>query len=147
MKGGARTSSGPAPDPNALSRDEGEWTLLPAKARGEAPAWPLLEQSEREGVLWAVMWAKPQALMWVRNGQELEVALWVRSFAEAEKSDSTVAVRTLVRQMSDSLGLTTPGMRNNRWKIVADEVAPRREASRRPSSRARLTTAVDVVSA
>lgn len=149
MRGGARTNSGPAPDPNALvrERDEGEWTLLPSKGRGEAPMWPLPGLSDREEDLWLTLWAKPQALMWARNGQEIEVALMVRSLAEAEVPESSVALRTLVRQMSDSLGLTTPGMRNNRWRIVVDEVAPRREGSSRPPSRARLSSAADVVSA
>jgi hypothetical protein len=59
----------------------------------------------------------PQALMWERYGQEVEVALYVRRLAEAEAPESKVTVGTLVRQMADSLGLTTPGMRANRWRI------------------------------
>lgn len=81
------------------------------------PDWPFEEQSVREAVLWTGMWWKPQALMWERYGQELEVALYVRRLAEAEKPDSAVVLSTLVRQMADSLGLTTPGMRGNRWRI------------------------------
>ncbi|MEU9436589.1 hypothetical protein [Streptomyces sp. NPDC048252] len=68
-------------------------------------------------MLWVKMWAKPQALMWERYGQELEVALYVRRLVEAEKPESAVVLSTLVRQMADSLGLTTPGMRGNRWRI------------------------------
>ncbi|MFF1547144.1 hypothetical protein [Streptomyces sp. NPDC058291] len=119
-KGGARTRSGPAPDPTALrrERDAGEWTILPAEGReGAMPDWPFEDESVREAVLWATMWAKPQALMWERYGQELEVALYVRRLAEAEKPESAVVLSTLVRQMADSLGLTTPGMRGNRWRI------------------------------
>ncbi|MGW0626437.1 hypothetical protein [Streptomyces sp. NPDC002758] len=133
-KGGARARSGPAPDPNALrrERDAGEWTILPAEGRsGAAPEWPLTEQSLREAELWEQLWRKPQALMWERYGQELEVALYVRRLTEAELMDSRVNLSTLVRQMADSLGLTTPGMRANRWRIAADEVAERREASGR----------------
>lgn len=59
----------------------------------------------------------PQALMWERYGQELEVALYVRRLAEAEAPEAKVTVGVLVRQMADSLGLTTPGMRANRWRI------------------------------
>lgn len=119
-KGGARTRSGPAPDPNALrrERDAGEWTILPAEGReGAAPDWPFEELSIREVALWERLWRMPQALMWERYGQELEVALYVRRLAEAEKPDSAVVLSTLVRQMADSLGLTTPGMRGNRWRI------------------------------
>jgi pyruvate/2-oxoglutarate dehydrogenase complex dihydrolipoamide acyltransferase (E2) component len=59
----------------------------------------------------------PQALMWERYGQEIEVALYVRRLAEAEARESSVALSTLVRQLADSLGLSTPGMRANRWRV------------------------------
>ncbi|MFI5769642.1 hypothetical protein ACIA74_13985 [Streptomyces sp. NPDC051658] len=123
-KGGARARSGPAPDPTALrrERDAGEWTILPAEGRqGATPDWPLTEQTEREDDLWVDLWSKPQALMWERYGQEIEVALYVRRLAEAEKTDAGVNLGTLVRQMSDSLGLTTPGMRANRWRVDRPE--------------------------
>ena len=58
--------------------------------------------------------------MWERQRQELEVATYVRRFVEATARGSAVNAGTLVRQMSDSLGLTTPGLRTNRWKIVED---------------------------
>lgn len=145
-KGGARARSGPPPDPNALrrERDVGEWSVLPADGRpGPAPRWPLTEENPREAELWSALWAKPQALMWERYGQEYEVALYVRRFAEAEEYDSSVALSTLIRQMADSLGLTTPGMRANRWRIAAEEPTPaptRRttEGPRRASARDRL---------
>lgn len=129
-KGGARTRSGPAPDPTALrrERDAGEWTILPAEGReGATPDWPFEEQSIREAVLWERLWRMPQALMWERYGQDFEVALYVRRLAEAEKPDSAVVLSTLVRQIADSLGLTTPGMRSNRWRIdrpSAEDEAP-----------------------
>jgi len=145
--GGARARSGPAPDPNALrrERDAGEWTILPQEGRtGATPAWPLAEQTIRESELWADLWRKPQALMWERYGQEYEVALYVRRFSEAESLDSRVNLSTLVRQMADSLGLTTPGMRANRWRIASDEVAERRESSASaPSGQARKRSARD----
>ncbi|MFC4912568.1 hypothetical protein [Actinomadura gamaensis] len=148
-KGGARARSGPPPDPNALrrARDKGDWVLLPAAGRdGAPPEWPLLKPSRRESELWSALWAKPQALMWERHGQEIEVALYVRNLAVAERSGATVAQGTLVRQMADSLGLTTPGLRANRWRIeaaapVAEESAP--SAPQRPSSRSRLKVVRD----
>jgi hypothetical protein len=80
--------------------------------------------------------------MWERFGQEIEVALYVRRLSEAELMDSRVNLSTLVRQMADSLGLTTPGMRANRWRVMAEEaprpVATGRASSSRSSSRSRL---------
>lgn len=142
--GGARARSGPPPDPNALrrERDAGEWTVLPAEGRaGVAPDWPLAGQSDREAGLWDALWSKPQALMWERFGQELEVALYVRNLAMAEIPGSPVNLGTLVRQQMDSLGLTTPGLRANRWRITRDEVSEQRISKavpRPPSSRSRL---------
>src|SRR5688500_18373277 len=149
MPKGGHARSGPPPDPNALrrSRDVGEWVTLPAEGRpGDPPDWPLPTCSEREQELWRIMWRKPQAIMWERNGQHLDVALYCRRFAEAEEPDSPVNLSTLVRQMQDSLGLSTPGLRSNRWRIAADEMSARRadraevEASRpgRQSARDRL---------
>lgn len=143
-KGGARTRSGPAPDPEALrrERDAGDWTILPAEGRqGATPAWPLVEQDARESVLWQRLWLMPQALMWERYSQELEVALYVRRLVSAEQPDASVGLGTLVRQMADSLGLTTPGMRGNRWRIERTEEAPASHAGTAPaasSARARL---------
>jgi hypothetical protein len=67
--------------------------------------------------LWAARVARPQAVMWERNGQELEVALYVRSLADAEQMDASVAARTLVRQQQEALGLSLPGLARNRWRI------------------------------
>ena len=144
MPKGGHARSGPAPDPMALrrERDAGEWTVLPAEGRlGKAPEWPLAGRSAREMDLWDLLWAKPQALMWERLGQELEVALFVRNLAVVEQPGAPINLGTLVRQQQDSLGLTTPGLRANRWRITRDEVAERRQdtpAAARPSSRGRL---------
>lgn len=132
-KGGARTRSGPAPDPTALrrERDAGEWTILPAEGRqGATPPWPLTSQTDREGDLWDDLWCKPQALMWERYGQDVEAALYVRRLVEAEAPGSPVVLSTLVRQLSDSLGLSTPGMRANRWRIDREPEAEAPTAKR-----------------
>lgn len=139
-KGGARARSGPAPDPNALrrDRDKGEWVDLPSAGReGAPPEWPLSAATAREMELWAEEWRRPQALMWERNGQALEVAMFVRSLTDAESPRSAVSARTLVRQQMDSLGLSAPGMRSLRWRIV-EEAAPVASRTRGPSARDRL---------
>ena len=123
MPKGSSSSSGPAPDPLALRRDRPSdvagWVTLPADGcTDEAPAWPLDPlPSDREQVLWDLMWVKPQAAQWAVNYSEFEVALYVRRLSEAEKPDSAVTLMTLVRRMGDSLGLTESGMRSNRWRI------------------------------
>lgn len=139
-KGGARARSGPAPDPDALrrERDAGEWFELPAAGRdGDPPDWPLERPTAREIELWAEEWKRPQALMWERNGQALEVALYVRAVVDAESPRASTASRTLVRQLMDSLGITVPGMRANRWKIVT-EAPPAKRAAPRSRAKARL---------
>src|SRR5690606_25624217 len=145
--GGARARSGPAPDPSSLRRDRvaGQWVTLPAEGRtGPTPEWPLTDPTARELELWQQLWRKPQALLWERNGQHHEVAMYCRRFAAAEVPDAPVALGTLVRQMMDSLLLTIPAMRSARVRIAdVDETPaePRKAAAagRRSSSRARLT--------
>jgi hypothetical protein len=80
----------------------------------------LADQTERERVLWDAEWCRPQAVMWERNGQESEVAMYVRSFATAEQLNATVAARTLVRQQQEALGISLPGLLRNRWLIAED---------------------------
>lgn len=143
--GGARARSGPAPDPMALrrERDADQWVTLPASGLDAAPLWPLLGVSDRETQLWEGLWlSKPQAHMWKLLQLELEVALYVRKLSEAELPGSMAATATLVRQLGDSLGLSTSGLRTNRWRITGDEVkttrTTRQAARRTPSARDRL---------
>lgn len=151
-RGGARVVSGPAPDPMALRRnrpsDKAGWTLLPAEGRpGDAPDWPLTEPADRELRLWDELWERPQAVMWEELGQHLEVALFVRCLAEAERADAKVDVRKLARTYLDSLGLSVQGMLRNRWKIAPapaaevaalEDVEPQAPAPRRKSARDRM---------
>ena len=152
-KGGARVVSGPPPDPNALRRDrpadQAGWTSLPAEGRaGEPPVWPLLQQTVREETLWRDMWARPQAVMWDRLGQQIEVAMFVRKLGEAELPKASVELQKVVRQYLDSLGLSVQGMLRNRWKIATPVEAPQSAGSaavrpRRPSARTRLKVVPD----
>ena len=133
-KGGARSRSGPPPDPNALSVTDGDWIVLSAAGRpGPAPEWPLPLSNEREIEVWSDLWSKPQAIEWERLGNHHYVGLFVRRLVEAEDWGSAVNLSTLVRQMSDELGLTAAGLARNRWKIerVEDKQAPERHESAR----------------
>lgn len=146
--GGARGRSGPAPDPTALRRDrDGEqWTTLPATGRkGKAPAWPLARPNKRELEIWADEWKRPQAIMWQKFGQQLEVALYVRTVVAAEKRDAPANVRNLVRQQQEALGISLPGLNRNRWKIedvdppaTSSKAAGKGKTPARPGARERF---------
>ena len=121
MRGGARATSGPPPDPHALRRDRdkpGDWETLAAEGRqGPAPEWPLSQVSKRESDLWKREWERPQAVVWERNGQEIEVAMYVRTLVAAEKKDAAANVRTLTKQQQEALGISLPGLSRNKWRI------------------------------
>lgn len=120
--GGARSRSGPSPEPDALRRnrnDDKEWITLPAEGRaGPVPDWPLPGQSEREVELWSDLWGKPQAVVWEHLGLTYEVALLTRRMTEAELPGSSTGLSTLVKQLWEDLGLSVAGMRMNRWRIA-----------------------------
>lgn len=121
--GGARGRSGPAPDPNALRRDRKEdqagWTTLPRERPGAAPEWPLaVPPSTTEVSHWAKVWKTPQATQWEKNGQEVEVALYVRTLAEAEIPGAAANLRNLVKQLQENLGLSYVGLHRWRWRIA-----------------------------
>lgn len=130
-KGGARSRSGPPPDPNALRRlraDDKGWTTLPSEGRSEvAPEWPLTEATGRELVLWERWWRKPEALLWESDGSSDYVALTVRMFAEAEVEKASAENRKTVRMMMADLYLTRDAKDRARIKIAVDETAEKRE--------------------
>ena len=142
MGRGGHAKSGPAPDPTALRRDrkdDGEWVELPSAGRdGAPPQWPLADVFGAELDLWAKEWARPQAIMWERNGQELEVALYVRSITVSEGPKATAADRNVTQRKMTDLGLTVPGLRASRWKIVAEDAAAAKPAPRRSRAKTRL---------
>lgn len=154
-KGGARTVSGPPPDPNALrrERDQSGWTTLPFEGRpGDAPEWPLVTATDREWDLWQEMWARPQAVMWEVLGQQIEVAMFVRKLGEAELPGASVELQKVVRQYLDSLGLSVQGMLRNRWRIAPAEsdgeaaTGAKKSSARRSSSASSQKARLKVVS-
>lgn len=150
--GGARVTSGPPPDPRSLrSQRQGfsdGWRELPAEGRkGRLPTWPLEEQTAREKKLWREIWKLPQAIMWEELSQQWSVGLVVRLRARAEGRGSSAALLMELRQHEDSLGLTTPGMLRNRWRLgvpqVAAAEAPKATAAAPKSAKSRLALIVD----
>lgn len=142
MVKGGHGRGGPPPDPMALRRDRGDdrgWMHLPAAGRqGDPPPWPLSRAPRRELDLWAAEWRRPQAVLWEANGQEIEVALYVRTLREAEAQGASSARRTLVRQMQEALAITHGGLLRFRL-IIATGDAPRRPTIVTESARARLS--------
>ncbi len=141
---GSSSNSGPAPDPNALrrERDGDTWLRLPAAGRSEpAPAWPLTGSTSRERTHWAREWARPQAIVWERLNLAVEVALYVRTLAVAERIDAGTNLRTLLKQQQEALGLSLPGLARNRWTIEAEPTPKVKSAdARRSQTRSRLST-------
>lgn len=126
-RGGARSRSGPAPDPNALRRSRATdpaWTRISSRGRGKpAPEWPLVEPSGRELELWESWWAQPVAILWDESHAEHYVAFTVRMFAEAEQPKARTEDRKSLNQMMANLYLTPDSQLRARILII-DEDAP-----------------------
>lgn len=125
-RGGARSRSGPPPDPNALRRaraNDPAWTRIPADVRAGkvAPEWPLVEPSVRELELWEAWWQQPVAVLWEDAHAEHYVAFTVRMFAEAEMPKARTEDRKSLNQMMANLYLTPDSQLRGRILIVADD--------------------------
>lgn len=146
-QGGARVRSGPARDPNALSRERdkpGDWLFLSPEGRqGEAPGWPLGRPTQFELKMWVEEWKRPQAVIWEAHGQFTEVALYVRATAVANSKLATAADRNMVLRFMDDLGISQGGLMKNRWRIAGvgeqPQVSPADDADRR-SAKERFRT-------
>ncbi|GAB3776746.1 hypothetical protein GCM10027600_43040 [Nocardioides ginsengisegetis] len=119
-RGGARSHSGPAPDPNSARSEKRDWTKLPAEGRQKpAPVWPLVEPSERELELWESWWAEPVAQIWEDAHTLHYVAFTVRMFAEAEQPKARTEDRKSLNQMMANLYLTPDSQLRAGIKIVS----------------------------
>ena len=142
--GGYRGNAGRPLDANSFNAAKGKhddlWLTL-SEASGVIPVWPLTECSPREDQLWGKLWLRPQASQWEALGLDIEVALYVRYLVEAEEPDAKSATRTLVKQYQELLGLSTAGLKMQRWVIPAEQ-APKSSVGaskpKRQSSRGRL---------
>lgn len=124
-RGGARSRSGPPPDPNALRRSRAtdpSWTRLSAAGRTEpAPEWPLVTPSTRELELWESWWAQPVAVLWEESHSLHYVAFTVRMFAEAEQPKARTEDRKSLNQMMANLYLTPDSQLRARILIVSED--------------------------
>ncbi|MGH3502974.1 MAG: hypothetical protein ACRDQA_19085 [Nocardioidaceae bacterium] len=144
-KGGARNRSGPQVDEGSFNsaRKGVVLTALPADGYREgAPMFPLPNPSRRELEVWGQAWRTPQAVAWsVQSWRHRTVALWVRWSVRMEDPEAGAALGNVVVRLADQIGMTPAGLKENGWKIAADEVEQKRTekpAPKRTSSRSRL---------
>ena len=145
---GARTVSGPPPDPNSRRQQTkaqaSGWLDLPANGRtGPAPAWPFARTLDGEIEVWESLWASPQSVAWEALAvSPRDVATYVRFSVLGEESKDAA---NEARQWSDRLGLNPAAMLRNRWRIKADELQEKRTERAAPKKRRSLKVAADAV--
>ncbi len=120
-----------------------DWVALPAEGRkGRPPALPALRpwvKADRDH--WVLLWRKPQAVAWEREGHIDFVARLLalrHDFVNGEGNAAGVSGE--MRQLEDRLGLNPKALLGLRWRIVADEVATARATRSGESARERLRT-------
>lgn len=151
-RGGARNRSGPQPDEASGRSDHRglKLTALPSEGYdGTPPKFPLGRPKVREQELWQWAWSTPQACAWEREPWRWHsVAMWVRTAVVCEGSKATAADKNALHRFADQIGLTPAGLKENGWKIAADELADKRaDADDVPTDdvRGRLTVVADAV--
>lgn len=132
-KGGARTNSGPRPDPNSRTSERKGYTLTALPAAGFSGDVPALtdympDATDRHETIWSELWSTPQACAWsLERWRWPIVADLVRCIVRAEDPESPASWQTPIRQLREDLGLSWSGLRANGWAIKQDELAPKRE--------------------
>lgn len=121
-RGGARSRSGAAPDPNALKRDydRREWIKLPKQGCTlDIPEWPdeFGVPSMRELAVWTRLWQLPQAIVWHNDNALDMVVVYVRALLQASQPKAGPGVLASFRQYSEVLLLTSPALRSQRYFI------------------------------
>jgi hypothetical protein len=118
---------GPAPNPPEQRRRQnaparGEWIDIPTDARRTAPVPKLPKRADGRTWTratrdwWTKLWAKPVAIMWDDDDDELLRLAFVREKFWAGLA--TAADATEMRQIEDRHGLNPKGMRDLRWRLI-----------------------------
>lgn len=135
-RGGARSTSGPPPDPRSerSERRGVRFDALPVEGyAGEPPEFPLPDLTDRELEVWAWAWSTPQAFAWARQPWRYRtIAMWVRWSVRMEEPDAGAALGNVVVRLADQIGMTPAGLKENGWRITIDEVAAKREMVAKP---------------
>lgn len=131
--GGARNRSGPGADPaSERSAERGiQYKLLPREGfTGRVPAYPLPTPSARERALWKQLWRTPQAAMWnAERWRVYTVGQYCRWAVRAEDHDASASTIAQVHRLADQIGLTPAGLKENGWRLAADEVGAKRTST------------------
>lgn len=143
-RGGARNRSGPQPDENSLKSDRIGYSLtaLPSEGyAGDVPDFLLPLASARELEVWAHAWSMPQACAWsMQSWRWMAVATWVRYAVRMEDPEASAALANVTIRYADQIGMTPAGLKENGWKIAADEI---REKASTKTVRPKTTSARD----
>jgi hypothetical protein len=119
----------PSPKPNKIGRTprEFDWLDLPAEGRkGRTPPMPKMwDWSADDRQNWKQLWRLPQAAAW-ESAQHHEFVARLVILRRLFREEPTAPVSAEMRQLEDRLGLNPKAMMQLRWRIVADEVADRR---------------------
>lgn len=141
--GGARSRSGPAPDPNSGRADRRRKNSTPGGIAlpkdgytGKVPAWPLPKGSQRERAMWRKMWAYPQAARWAEEPWLHQViGLYIRWTIKAEADDAPASTLTQTMRLATTIGITHEGMKINGWYIPTDPPEPETNSSPQPAAK------------
>lgn len=128
-KGGARTISGPAPDPNSnrsIERGLDLKNLPPDGYKGKPPQIPLGKVTARERAVWKRLWESPQAHAWAVNAWMVpQVALYCRTIVRCEEPDAPATLIGQLHRLAESVGMFAQGLRAYEWQIAEpDTPAP-----------------------
>jgi hypothetical protein len=122
-------ASYPKPDGQRVNRHAPafDWTELPAKRKGRAPALPAWrEWHPSTRAWWRALWTRPQATQWEPSGASLHVLAALMDDLVSGASDAA-KVSAEIRQHQDRHGLSPKAMLQLRWRVVADEPTATRE--------------------
>jgi len=102
-------------------------TALPSEGfKGDVPEFPLPQASQRELEVWGQAWSTPQACAWsMESWRWNAVATWVRYAVRMEDPEASAALANVTIRYADQIGLTPAGLKENGWKIAANEVGER----------------------
>jgi len=132
------------PDDERVNRHEPKfgWTDLapsPGVAVPKLPDWRVW--TEATHTWWAVLWSKPQAVMWPADGSSLfTLAVLHHELVVGEGSPSPISAE--MRQIEDRHGLNPKAMLQLRWRIVDDgKPATTKTATKAAATKARKKSA------
>lgn len=117
---------GPSPNPNARRQNAPTiaWVTLPAQHDLKAPKLPTWRKWDAATKRWwSDLWAKPQAVMWERDGSTLTTLACLYDDLITGRAEVS-RVSAEMRQHEDRHGLSPRAMIQLRWRYAqADEEA------------------------